>query len=97
MNLEQKEIAALGKVIHDMDCSGVATFDDWKWFNTFDNLEEATGFLLGHLKRTRELLKYGLVVNKKLLEKLEVKSTDHKLLKECYYGRNNEKKRKTNS
>ena len=72
MNTQQKEIAALGKVIHDMDCSGVAEFDDWKWFKTFDNLEEATGFLLGHLKRTRELLKYGLVVNKKLLEKLEV-------------------------
>ena len=95
MNTQQKEIAALGKVIHDMDCSGVAEFDDWKWFKTFDNLEEATGFLLGHLKRTRELLKYGLVVNKKLLEKLEVKSTDHKTLKEYYYG--NKDNRKTDT
>lgn len=95
MNVRQKEIKTLSKIINDMENSNVASFNDWKWFKTFDNLEEATGFLLGHLKRTRELLKYGLTVNKKLLEKLEDKSINHKLKKECYYG--NETKRKTNS
>ena len=61
MNTRQLEINALGKIIQDIDNSGVAEFNDWQWAKKFDNLEEATGFLLGHLKRTRELLKYGLI------------------------------------
>jgi len=96
MNTRQLEINALGKIIQDIDNSGVAEFNDWQWAKKFDNLEEATGFLLGHLKRTRELLKYGLIVNKKLLEKLEEKPTNKTDLKESYYG-NNKTKRKINS
>ena len=97
MNTRQLEIKALGKIINDTDNSGVAEFNDWKWANSFDNLEEATGFLLGHLKRTRELLKYGLIVNKKLLEKLEDKPTNNKSLKGAHYGTNEKTKRKINS
>ena len=97
MNTRQLEIKVLGQIINDIDNSGVAEFNDWKWANSFDNLEEATGFLLGHLKRTRELLKCGLIVNKKLLEKLEDTSTNHKTLKESYYGTNKKTKRKINS
>ena len=75
MNARQEEIKALSKLVHTLESTEVADFNDWKWMKTFDNLEEASGFLLGHLKRTRELLKFGLVINKKLLEKLEDQST----------------------
>ena len=75
MNARQEEIKALGKLVHCLESTEVAEFDDWKWAQRFDNIEEATGFLLGHLKRIRELLKFGLVINKKLLEKLEDQST----------------------
>ena len=75
MNTRQEEIKDLGKLLHTLESTEVAEFNDWKWFKNFDNIEEATGFLLGHLKRTRELLKFGLVINKKLLEKLEDQST----------------------
>ncbi len=92
MTIRQQEIAALGRLINDIDSTGVADFNDWKWSKRFDNLEEATGFLLGHLKRTRELLKYGLTINKKLLEKLEDKPT-HNTLKEYYYGKNKNKRK----
>ena len=95
MNIRQQEIAALGKMIHDIDSTGVADFNDWQWITKFDNLEEAAGFLLGHLKKTRELLKFGLTINKKLLEKLEDQPT-HKTLKECYYG-TKQSKGQTNS
>ena len=91
MNARQEEIKALGKLVHCLESTEVAEFDDWKWAQRFDNIEEATGFLLGHLKRIRELLKFGLVINKKLLEKLEDKST-HKT--KVYYG-NNSKAKKT--
>ena len=75
MKARQEEIKALSKLVHTLESTEVADFNDWKWMKTFDNLEEASGFLLGHLKRTRELLKFGLVINKKLLEKLEDQST----------------------
>ena len=75
MNTRQEEIRDLGKLVKCLENTKVAEFNDWKWAQTFDNLEEATGFLLGHLKRIRELLKFGLVINKKLLEKLEDQST----------------------
>ena len=75
MNTRQQEIKDLGKLVKCLESTKVAEFNDWKWAQTFDNLEEAPGFLLGHLKRTRELLKFGLVINKKLLEKLEDQST----------------------
>ena len=78
MNARQEEIKALGKLVSCLESTKVAEFNDWKWFKTFDNLEEASGFLLGHLKRTRELLKFGLEINKRLLQKLEEDQSTHK-------------------
>jgi len=90
MNTRQEEIKALGKLVNCLESTKVAEFNDWKWAQTFDNLEEATGFLLGHLKRTRELLKFGLEINKRLLQKLEDQSTHQ--TKVNYYGKNKGKK-----
>ena len=90
MNTRQEEIKALGKLVNCLESTKVAEFNDWKWFKTFDNLEEASGFLLGHLKRTRELLKFGLEINKRLLQKLEDQSTHQ--TKVNYYGKNKGKK-----
>jgi len=91
MNTRQEEIKALGKLVNCLESTEVAEFDDWKWFKTFDNLEEASGFLLGHLKRTRELLKFGLEINKRLLQKLEDQSTHQ--TKVNYYATNKGKKK----
>ena len=49
MNTRQEEIKALSKLVHTLESTEVADFNDWKWMKTFDNLEEASGFLLGHL------------------------------------------------
>ena len=90
MNTRQEEIKALSKLVHTLESTEVADFNDWKWMKTFDNLEEASGFLLGHLKRTRELLKFGLEINKRLLQKLEDQST-HKTKGELLWKKQRKK------
>ena len=44
MNTRQEEIKDLGKLVKCLESTKVAEFNDWKWAQTFDNLEEATGF-----------------------------------------------------